>query len=187
MKHVLTLGLRFECLPRYCDGRCCRGEGPVFLLGTDVLALAKHFGLTAAETLERHCKVEDRWYWRRARPTRYPVIILKKTGAKGEERCSLLLDDGTCSVHGSSKPWQCMIAPFFREAVGSWSAFRWLKKTCPVARARFPRMRLFTAEEIDEYITADGRATADWRSAMHSHRNDYTEYIEGLNDEAKPT
>jgi hypothetical protein len=44
-------------------------------------------------------------------------------------------------------------------------------------------MRLVTAEEIDEYIQADTRVTAEWRSAMHSHHNDYAKYLERLNVE----
>lgn len=108
----MPAGLRFECQPG-CT-KCCEQRGFVYLSEADVVRIASHLGLAAAEFERAHC---------------YRTKNRVRLRVPRDSQCSFLRADG-CSIH-SVKPVQCRIFPFWPEMVESRREWRKTARYCP--------------------------------------------------------
>ncbi len=98
----------FEC--KAC-GRCCKGEGSVFLLPDDVKTLAENLKMDIQKFVDTYTNFimlelmedEGTYFY-------MPYLVLKKNEL---EEC-LFLNDNRCGVH-NFKPFQCRSTPFVPE------------------------------------------------------------------------
>ena len=91
-------GLRFGCTQ--C-GNCCRNHGEysfVYLMPSEVEAIAKHLGLSRRELLAKHCEKVDG-----------AVTIRTDSPA-----CPFLQEDNRCGIY-PVRPKQCATWPFWSE------------------------------------------------------------------------
>lgn len=96
--------VRFRCLG--C-GDCCRHNRDVVVLESqDAYRLAKYFGLTMTEVIDKYT---DMRFITEELP--FPVFLLKTTGV--EDSC-IFLEDNRCTVQ-KAKPRTCRLYPFCAE------------------------------------------------------------------------
>jgi Fe-S-cluster containining protein len=106
-------GLRFSCTR--C-GNCCRNHGAytyVYLVESDVSAIAQHLEMAPATFLERYCQEEDGW------------ISLRMDAPA----CPFLEAGNTCAIY-PVRPKQCATWPFWKENLTP-AAWAEIKKDCP--------------------------------------------------------
>src|SRR5262245_53578650 len=99
---------RFECTR--C-GKCCERQfGGVTLYLSDVLRLAKHFGVSPREFVDRYCTFREHRIKSASGERAIPDLRLK---AHRNGHC-VFLSGTSCSVH-EVKPYLCAAAPFVFE------------------------------------------------------------------------
>ncbi|KAG2428344.1 hypothetical protein HXX76_010490 [Chlamydomonas incerta] len=106
----LVAGRRFSCT--MC-GKCCTGDGEIWLAPEEIPRIAKHLNLSTQRFLDTYTKQYSKYSgWR----------MLKTAGDSGQS-CVFLspLDGKTCLVH-SVRPSQCSTYPWWPELMhdGEW-------------------------------------------------------------------
>lgn len=122
-------GLRFECQPGCV--RCCDTRGFVYITEQDLLRIAAHLDMDAAE-------FERRYVYR----TTHSLRLRKPRNSQ----CHFLTAEG-CSVH-TVKPVQCRTYPFWPEYVEQRDLWEYEgKRRCP-GIGKGPLVQIGTALEI---------------------------------------
>lgn len=123
-------GLRFSCVPG-CT-RCCDTHGYVYITEGDLVRIAAHMKLTAAE-------FEVRYVYR----TRHLMRLRKPR----QSQCHFLREGG-CAIH-PVKPTQCRTFPFWPELVETRTAWEQTGQRCP-GIGTGPLIQIGTAMETAE-------------------------------------
>jgi len=112
-------GFRFcfdEQACKTCKGRCCIGEGYVFLTETDIREISRFLRITEEEFLEKY-----------TRKVNYKFALIDLV-VKGEKRCVFLSDEYLCEIY-PKRPKQCKDFPFWNSLKDK--AFQFAQKLCP--------------------------------------------------------
>lgn len=129
-------GLKFSCTQ--C-GNCCRNHGEyafVYLMPSEVRAIARFLGLPRREFLQSYCQEKDG-----------AVTIRTDSPA-----CPFLKEDNRCAIY-SVRPKQCATWPFWRENLEKAVWEEEVKACCP----GIGKVKLHAAEEIDRIASEDAR------------------------------
>ncbi len=129
-------GLKFTCT--MC-GNCCKNRGAyafVYLMPSEVRAIAAHLGLSKKEFLARHCSSQD-------------GAVTLRTDSPA---CAFLGPDNRCGIY-PVRPVQCRTWPFWRENLERAVWDEEVRADCPGAG----RGELHSMEEIERTATEDAR------------------------------
>lgn len=135
-------GLRFNCTQ--C-GDCCRTHGEysfIYVMEAEVVAIAKHLGLSTEEFRSSHCREEDGF---------------THINAPGPS-CPFLDTSQRCSIY-EVRPVQCRTWPFWAENLkrATWEGP--VKEICPGTNAK--EGKLYSAAEVEELALQ----TEEWYEA----------------------
>lgn len=84
-------------------GKCCTGEGEIWLAPEEVTRIAKHLNLSTQRFLDTHCKQYSKYKGWRMLKTR-----------EDSSACIFLGADNKCSIH-TVRPNQCSTYPWWPE------------------------------------------------------------------------
>lgn len=89
-----------EQMCRSCKGRCCIGEGYVFLTERDITEISEFLKITEEQFLKLY-----------TRKVNYKVALIDLV-VRGEKRCVFLSDEYLCEIY-PKRPKQCREFPFW--------------------------------------------------------------------------
>lgn len=122
-KSSLKDDIKFRC--EKC-GKCCKGDGVVYLTVSDLRHLAKFFHMNLPNFFHNYCSYVEETRIIGKKILELPAILLKK---KGNGKC-IFLRENQCAIH-KNKPFMCGAWPFLYSVVYNPDFQQKMPRICP--------------------------------------------------------
>jgi len=132
-------GLNFDCTS--C-GKCCTIQGQILANKAEVSGIAKELKISEGDFFEKHVtgwNADGTWFTLKSKPVQ----------KDGSEPCSLLGEDGRCTVY-NARPTQCRTYPFWDELLESsesWEKEAVLSEVMEIEQKRFAETEVSQANK----------------------------------------